>query len=77
MSRVMVMILDEHSMLSCEHQGWIEHRQRNLRNPPGDIYDDNMSILPLPDQHEYQVPSQVATRPHGGPDQYLTLGDVL
>ena len=53
----------------------MEHRQSNLSRSPGETYNNNMDIIPLPNQQEYQVPPNVARRPHGGPDQYCSSED--
>ena len=76
MSRVTAFFEDEHSMRSKEIFAWIEHRQRNLRTPTRQVFDQAMQPVPLPPIDGHSVPLHVAQRPHGGPDFYYSFGDV-
>ena len=76
MSRIRAFFEDEHSMRSKEIFAWIEHRQRNLRTPTRQVFDQAMQPVTLPSIDRHCVPLHVAQRPHGGPDFYYSSGDV-
>ena len=48
MTLVSAFFEDEHSMRSKEIFAWIEHRQRNLRTPPRQVFDQDMHPVTLP-----------------------------
>ena len=76
MTLVSAFFEDEHSMRSKEIFAWIEHRQRNLRTPPRQVFDQDMHPVTLPSIDRHSVPLHVAQRPHGGPHYYYSSGDV-
>ena len=69
-------IRDEHSMVSAEIEAWIEHQMRMARQPPSQVYDDDMEPVAMPRVPQHPISQDVADRHSGGPHTLISVGDV-
>ena len=76
MSLATTFIRDEHSMVPAGVEAWIEHQMRMGRQPPSQVYTDDMDPVAMPGAPQHPISPDVANRHSGGPDSLISFGDL-
>ena len=63
-------------MVPAGVEAWIEHQMRMGRQPPSQVYTDDMDPVAMPGAPQHPISPDVANRHSGGPDSLISFGDL-